>query len=467
VLAKKRSELALKRTVDAHSKSESRFEDKMSALMFGIDSTSLSQSYRQLPRTMGYLSQNMHGHTFKGYNRVQDNTFMNVYALLTGKPVVEDVGISMYRFFDDDPLMFKWFRQDQFVTAYYEDYKLGSTFNWLKRGFHYKPTDHYFRPFSVAVEKDDPHAWTSDFCYMDKGTHIWLGDWTRSFAKQYAKLKSPYFLWSYTTLLAHEEGNLMGKGDAYYYELFQEMHKSGSLNNTVLVFFSDHGYRYGGLRATKIGQNEENHPMMTWVFPEWFEQKYKSQMDTFKLNVENRLTTPFDVHRTVLEFANGAVDSATREGMSNFGSSLFEPISERRTCEQAGIPDHFCGCREPTEYPLTDILSVKAAQAVVDRLNKINEVAKGKCLIYKVDKVIQSYRQNRHDLTDGNIVEMSVTVRVMPSDAQFSATVHVYLDDSLPPAVKGISRVSLYGSSADCVDDFRLRRYCTCKPEFL
>lgn len=387
---------------------------------------------------------------------------MNLYTVLTGMPILEDVSISMYRFFDDDPILFKWFKQDQFVTGYYEDYKVGSIFNWLKRGFHYRPTDHYFRPFSIAIEEGPAAQWARDFCYLDEGQHVWVGNWTRSFVNQYSALEQPTFLWAWTTLIAHEAGNLLGKGDEYYYKLFREMHESHVLNNTVLIFFSDHGYRYGGLRATKIGQHEENHPIMHWIMPSWFQKKYSKEMEIFKTNAHNRLTTPYDIHRTVLEFANGAVDSAKRAGMSENGQSLFEPISNRRTCAGAGIPDHFCGCREAQELPVTDRLSKVAALAIVYRVNNITEIERKKCVVYKLHHIIKSLHNIRSDLADGNIAELSVTVRVTPSRAEFSATVHVYLDDSQPASVRGISRVSLYGNSANCVEDFRMRLYCTC-----
>ncbi|XP_067943074.1 uncharacterized protein [Watersipora subatra] len=439
-LAQRRAKEALERKVK-QTKSR-RFTEKMSILMFGIDSTSLNQGYRHLPRTVGYLRQNHNLVTFKGYNRLQDNTFINLYTVLTGRPVEEGIGISFNRFFDDDPLIFKWFNNDSFVTGYYEDYKTGALFNWLKKGFHYKPSDHYSKPFSVVAEPRIAKSWWVDFCYLDKGMHVWEGDWTSSFVKQYSKINFPYFLWSWTTMISHENANSLGQSDVYYYNLFRDLDKSNSLNNTILVFYSDHGYRYGGLRATKIGQNEENSPMMHWIIPEWFQRKYAKEMEIFKVNADNRLTSPYDLHRTLLDFADGALSSAAAAGMENYGKSFFEPIDEKRTCADAGISDHFCGCRSSSEYPLDDKLTQEAAQAIVDRVNELTEVNRNLCLTYQLRYIKAANINHRYDIQDSNINELLVTIGMKPSDAEFSATVHVYSDGSKKAEVKGISRVS-------------------------
>ncbi|XP_067942123.1 uncharacterized protein [Watersipora subatra] len=463
-LAQRRAKEALERKVK-QTKSR-RFTEKMSILMFGIDSTSLNQGYRHLPRTVGYLRQNHNLVTFKGYNRLQDNTFMNLYTVLTGRPVEEGIGINFNRFFDDDPLIFKWFNNDSFVTGYYEDYKTGALFNWLKKGFHYKPSDHYSKPFSVVAEPRIAKSWWVDFCYLDKGMHVWEGDWTSSFVKQYSKINFPYFLWSWTTMVSHENANSLGQSDVYYYNLFRDLDKSNSLNNTILVFYSDHGYRYGGLRATKIGQNEENSPMMHWIIPDWFQRKYAKEMEIFKVNADNRLTSPYDLHRTLLDFADGALSSAAAAGMENYGKSFFEPIDEKRTCADAGISDHFCGCRSSSEYPLDNKLTQEAAQAIVDRVNELTEVNRNLCLTYQLRYIKAANINHRYDIQDSNINELLVTIGMKPSDAEFSATVHVYSDGSKKAEVKGISRVSLYGQSANCVADFEMRLYCSCKSYF-
>ena len=333
----------------------------------------------------------------------------------------------------------------------------------MKKGFHYSPTDHYSKPFAVVVERNVAQQWATDFCYLDKGMHVWEGDWTISFVKQYAKLKQPYFLYSWATMISHEAANTLGRGDVYYYNLFRELDMSDSLNNTIVIFYSDHGYRYGGLRNTRVGQHEENSPMMHWIIPEWFQRKYAKEMAVLRNNAESRLTSPYDLHRTLLDFADGALTSATEAGMEKFGKSFFEPIAEDRVCTDAGISDHFCGCRTSKEHPKDDELTKRAALAIVDRLNNLTSVNRKLCLVYKLRYIKSAYINQRYDISVKNLKELIVTIGVKPSDAEFSSTVHLFVDDPKRAEVKGVSRVNLYGRSANCVDDFEMRLYCSCK----
>lgn len=64
-LAERQAKLAANRS-EANNGTR-RFHDKMSVVLYGIDSTSLNQGYRSLPRTLGYLKQKMESITFKGY----------------------------------------------------------------------------------------------------------------------------------------------------------------------------------------------------------------------------------------------------------------------------------------------------------------------------------------------------------------------------------------------------------------
>lgn len=358
--------------------------------------------------------------------------------------------------------MFKWFRNAGFVTGYYEDFKPISTFTCLKKGFHYSPADHYFKPFATNIEQHVGKAWATDFCYLMKGIHEWLGDWVQSFLEKYVALQAPHFLFSWTTIISHENVTTLGFSDEYHYKLLRHLDESQSLNKTIFLFLSDHGYRYGSFRSTEVGQHEENSPIMNWVIPKWFKHKYKKEMMNFQTNAKYRLTSVYDIHRTMLDFADGALDSAIKSGMKDYGKSLFKPIDKMRTCSDAGIPDHFCGCRTAVPHPLTDPLSIEAGIAVVNYVNTITSSVEGsKCMVYRLRHIIAAYKHKRYDIE--GTTEVAVTVAMTPSSAEFSATVHLFPDGSQSAEVKGISRVSLYGNTADCVDDAQMRLYCTCK----
>ena len=116
-----------------------------------------------------------------------------------------------------------------------------------------------------------------------------------------------------------------------------------------------------------------------------------------------------------------------------------------------------------SQHPKDDELTKRAALAVVDRLNNLTSVNRKLCLVYELRYIKSAYINQRYDISVKNLKELIVTIGVKPSDAEFSSTVHLFVDDPKRAEVKGVSRVSLYGSSANCVADFEMRLYCSCK----
>ena len=58
----------------------------------------------------------------------------------------------------------------------------------------------------------------------------------------------PFFSYNFFVRLTHDNPQKASSGDVLYEEFFRSLHTSGALNNTVLIFFSDHGPRFGPLR---------------------------------------------------------------------------------------------------------------------------------------------------------------------------------------------------------------------------
>lgn len=85
------------------------------------------------------------------------------------------------------------------------------------------------------------------------------------------------------------------------YNLFSKLNEDGHLSNTVVVFMSDHGMRWGNIRNTYQGQLEERLPFVVMVLPKQFRQQYSEALQNLKTNVR-RLTTPFDLHETFNDF---------------------------------------------------------------------------------------------------------------------------------------------------------------------
>ena len=62
------------------------------------------------------------------------------------------------------------------------------------------------------------------------------------------------FIW--TTDWAHANINLQKRADRPTHDLIAEMRRKGDLNDSVLVFLSDHGLRHSGFVETEIGKYE-------------------------------------------------------------------------------------------------------------------------------------------------------------------------------------------------------------------
>ena len=128
---------------------------KYSAMIFGIDSISRLNFIRTLPNTKTYLEQNSWT-WLEGYNKIGDNTFPNLMAILTGMNVnqlCDTCFPSNYKKLDDCPFIWKNYSQRGYVTAYFEDEAYIGSFNYAKYGFLNAPTNYYGRPYMIAGQK--------------------------------------------------------------------------------------------------------------------------------------------------------------------------------------------------------------------------------------------------------------------------------------------------------------------------
>jgi hypothetical protein len=86
-------------------------------------------------------------------------------------------------------------------------------------------------------------------------------------------------------------------------------------------------------------------PFFSLLMPRTFQKKYPLQMRNLRLN-SKKLTTPFDIHETLLHFLNfeKSFSNKTNSAKMSRGISLFNYISSNRSCEDAQIEPHWCSC---------------------------------------------------------------------------------------------------------------------------
>ena len=109
----------------------------LSLLMLGIDSVSRLNFMRSMPLTRDYLEQ-QGWLELRGYNKMGDNTFPNLMAILTGQNqsfAYSKCTPKIPYGLDNCSLIWYNFRDAGYVTAYGEDHVPISTFNYLKVGF--------------------------------------------------------------------------------------------------------------------------------------------------------------------------------------------------------------------------------------------------------------------------------------------------------------------------------------------
>lgn len=462
---------------------QNRVKKKLNVIFVGIDSISRLNYLRHFPKTRQYLSEHLFPIDLKGYTKVGDNTFPNLVPLLTGHFYQhywkESENKTM--FFDDVDFLWKEFAKRGYRTLLAEDAPDIATFNYMRKGFKNPPTDYYFRPFALAVENSEARSKSKNHCLGNKMEMEVVYDYLRSFVDTMGTSRR-FFAFVFLARLTHDVFNNAGYADEPTYQLLHYLHESKILRNSLLVLFSDHGIRFGDIRKTYIGQFEERMPFVNLIFPQWFLKKYKILHRNLKLN-QNRLTSPFDIHSTLMDLLNLDNDTSDEAVLTSPGISLFREVSPHRTCSHASISPHWCTCHVQKTVPVTDSAVVAAAQTVIQTINNWTRNVSRRCVHLKVRKVIDARMSKVHsrsfvfqhskptntsenyDLhTDQNNSEVDylIVVSATPSGGLFEATVRCDTRTLKCSVIDDISRINRYGDQSACVDNSVLRKFCFC-----
>jgi membrane-anchored protein YejM (alkaline phosphatase superfamily) len=104
---------------------------------------------------------------------------------------------------------------------------------------------------------------------------------TMDFAK---RNNTPIFTFSWSTTLPHDNLNDIQLADDTYFEFLSRMMEKGHLENTILIFMGDHGYRFGGSRETLIGYFEDKLPNLWIRLPDRLKEKFPHWQKNLELN---------------------------------------------------------------------------------------------------------------------------------------------------------------------------------------
>lgn len=470
-----------KRKTIAFEKHRSSVTETLNVVMLGVDSISRLNFQRYLRKTNTFLMNNLQAFDMMGYNKVADNTFVNIVPMTLGKFLEEvpwNESLSEIPF-DNYDFIWKKFSTRGYRTLYAEDAPKIAIFDYLKAGFHKSPADYFNRHFSIAMTKDKKQWHSEHNCLINKLETNVILNYTFQFIS--VMERNPYFAFAFVTGLTHDSTESASMADDPYYNYLKSLHERNMLNNSLLVFYSDHGMRFGKLRETYIGKLEERLPFLFLVLPKWFREKYPKISHNLKKN-ERRLITPFDIYETLKHVLFFGKYIPQKQKINSRGTSLFEEVSSERTCSDVGILPHWCTCAKDEPVSTDDIKIIDIGGRIVQTINKILEQY-NHCSQLNLDKVISAsrilpydevlrFKKSKNDVINRKVtygdkvnsfVHYQLIVQTLPGHGMFEATIKYDEFHDSSNIASDISRINLYGNQSICVNDHSIKKYCFCQ----
>lgn len=422
-----------------------------------------------MPQTWNFLLRNRFS-TLNGYTKIEDNTFPNLAAILTGKTYQQ-----IYAYCDPEHHEFNgcdviWdrFRTQGYITAYAEDLVQFNTFNYYRLGFSEPPTDIYLRPYFIASE-DLPYTYKkfSHYCSGPENSGERIMNAAKDFMTTFKDY--PKFGLFFMVTFSHSDISLASSMDKKVAEFLGEIYNNLD-QNTILILFSDHGFRYGNFRFTNAGWLEERLPFIFVHFPEKFKRDHPLKYRNFQINTQ-RLTNPFDIYMTlqdILHLDNTSYQIKPSEACPKC-HTLFQEVDENRTCKDAAIEDHWCLCSALTEANSKSKIVQDAAKFIIYKVNQLiksdtNTVEN--CALFELQKIMSSKMSNSYfNEKNQSVYHLLLLLETSPF-ATFEATVQVIIEDdyNLHFRLLGdISRTNSYASVTKCVKNSKLEKYCYCE----
>lgn len=457
-------------------------------MIIGIDSVSRLNMRRTMPTTLEYLQRN-DWVELNGYNKIADNTFPNLMAVLSGENYSElyrKCTINGSRVMDICPIIWKEYKEKGYVTAYAEDVPSIGTFNYLQTGFVEQPTDYYMRPFMLAAHKLLPNRNRDSLpiCVGPVSAVDHILNYAKSFSETFHNYS--YFGLFWLNSLSHNNVNLPAALDFRLYNFLKDLSHIKTYENTLIILLSDHGMRFGSIRNTFVGYYEERLPFMFIWVPKWFREKYPNKYENLLIN-RNRLTSPYDVHVTIKRLLDEDYDDGVSKPISKACPnciSLFEKVPWDRGCEEAGIEPQWCMCPNFKKLEVADPAAIEVGhylfQYILNRTKELmvkDKVDERLCAKRTFNKIVRSYRSIAQ-LNDSQVHEQFnrnetvksdyfvIAIEVNPGAALFEGTVQVNrTSNDTKPSMKvlsPVSRLNSYLVTSRCTNSKLLKFYCHC-----
>lgn len=353
--------------------------------------------------------------------------------------------------------LFLWsrFRNDGYYTAYGEDsLKLPDTFSRYN-GFLIQPTDHYLRPFFLNGESETGNV----RCAKHKPSALNLLDYAYEFANTYKtdNFYGTFWINSYSHNLNHIPTLL----DNDMVRFFERLNESKILDNTIVIFTSDHGTRYGHMRVPVESYYDERLPMLFVWIPHDFRQIHEDKYYNLQLN-QNRLVTPYDLYITLEEIRNNFKTSNVESEACPQCTSFFEKKSPYRTCADAGVHKKWCSCHDMSKVDPKDAAVQTSVQLAVTHIQSTaNSVKTIKCKACRPLRMKTLFRTHSYIDSSDNKTHYVVAWQMTPGAVSFEAT--VMKEGNKYTIVQPTHTISEYNRLGNCVVNPNDRQFCVCK----
>ncbi len=263
---------------------------------------------RMLPKSYAYMLQQGFV-VLKGYNIVGDGTPQALLPILTGHKETElpesRRGFPNASYVDVFPWIWDKFKKAGYVTQWAEDMQSIGTFQLRMLGFKHPPVDHYMRTFYLEAERY--YSRFRRLCLGSISRHNNMLNWVKEFFLTYDSPK-PKFSFIFHSEASHNYNNPLSLLDDDLLKFLEYLKSSGIMENTIVLLMSDHGVRVSDLRQYSQGKLEERLPFFSIRMPDSFRVQYPEAMRMLRLN-SRKLTTPFDIHETLLSVLNFSTDT--------------------------------------------------------------------------------------------------------------------------------------------------------------
>lgn len=393
---------------------------EFNVLVFGINSLSRLGFKRNMPSTYKYLVKNLGAIEFWGYNKVNDKSSLNIYALLSGLKETEMEYGCLYKTTTYDSCVFIWnlYKAGGYATGFTEDLTRGGIFHYLANSFTEQPTDYYYSAFNY-VEDHEPvfSSAIPKVCIGHRPSYVTILDYIYKLTQYTKDNNKKLFGIFWQSILTRDLVNPAPRVDRIYRDFFRKYFNLVK-NDSIVFFLSDEGVPSRQLNNTIQGVFESNSPFLYMVLPEKFIRKHPEEVLTLKRN-SRRLTTPFDVYETLKSIF---YDDYTRNTVKASRQSLFQAIHRNRTCREAAIDANCCNCNFVYDVTFNITTLNSSAMFVVGQISKRiqSPVYNETCTELQFDRIVQ-YRS----FIESGMLEtvLRVIFDIKPGDGSFQATV--------------------------------------------